>query len=144
MLHPAPAGGWSAASAMVSMSFAQRSRLGRARLHGYRRGSARKSARPGAAYDSEMLSGTINMLCSQRYTDIGEGTTYRSTWLDMSAWPNSRRLGGALKRDPRKRAAGPLSAFSVFAMTLAANLARRERGIRRRSGCRVDIGIGGI
>jgi hypothetical protein len=35
-----------------------------------------------------MLSGTINMLCSQRYTDIGEGTTYRSTWLDMSAWPN--------------------------------------------------------
>jgi anaerobic selenocysteine-containing dehydrogenase len=26
---------------------------------------------------------TINMLCSTRYSDIGEGATYQSTWLDV-------------------------------------------------------------
>jgi len=26
------------------------------------------------------------MLCSDRYTDIGEGATYQSTWLDLAAW----------------------------------------------------------
>jgi len=29
------------------------------------------------------------MLCSDRYTDIGEGATYQSTWLDITVWPNS-------------------------------------------------------
>ena len=89
ILHPQEAGArpprWSACT------FAQRSGFGRARLHGYRRGSARKSARPGAAYDGEMLSGTINMLCSQRYTDIGEGATYQSSWLEIAAWADSAR-----------------------------------------------------
>jgi hypothetical protein len=89
IVHPPEAGArpprWSA------RTFAQRSGLGRARLHGYRRGSARESARPGAAYDGEMLSGTINMLCSQRYTDIGEGVTYQSSWLEIAAWADSAR-----------------------------------------------------
>jgi predicted molibdopterin-dependent oxidoreductase YjgC len=39
---------------------------------------------PGQRPDSETVSGMINMLCSDRYTDIGEGATYQSTWLD---WP---------------------------------------------------------
>ncbi len=36
--------------------------------------------------DGETLSGTINMLCSDRYTDIGESVTYQSTWPDIAAW----------------------------------------------------------
>jgi hypothetical protein len=42
---------------------------------------------PGQRPDSETISGTINMLCSDRYTDIGEGATYQSTWLAVAAWP---------------------------------------------------------
>jgi anaerobic selenocysteine-containing dehydrogenase len=42
---------------------------------------------PGQRPDGETVSGTINMLCSDRYTDIGEGATYQSTWLDITAWP---------------------------------------------------------
>ena len=42
---------------------------------------------PGQRPDGETLSGTINMLCSDRYTDIGDGATYQSTWLDIAAWP---------------------------------------------------------
>jgi anaerobic selenocysteine-containing dehydrogenase len=41
---------------------------------------------PGQRPDGETVSGTINMLCSDRYTDIGEGATYQSTWLDLTAW----------------------------------------------------------
>jgi anaerobic selenocysteine-containing dehydrogenase len=41
---------------------------------------------PGQRPDDEAVSGTINMLCSDRYTDIGEGATYQSTWLDVQAW----------------------------------------------------------
>jgi hypothetical protein len=26
------------------------------------------------------------MLCSDRYTDMGEGATYQSTYLDVAAW----------------------------------------------------------
>src|SRR5207237_401509 len=36
---------------------------------------------PGQRPDEEAVSGTINMLCSDRYTDMGEGATYQSTWL---------------------------------------------------------------
>ena len=43
---------------------------------------------PGQRPDGETLAGTINMLCSDRYTDIGEGATYQSTWLDIAAWPS--------------------------------------------------------
>jgi len=42
---------------------------------------------PGQPPDRETVSGTINMLCSDRYTDIGEGATYQSTWLNVTAWP---------------------------------------------------------
>lgn len=36
--------------------------------------------------DSEAVSGTINMLCADRYTDMGEGATYQSTWLEVAAY----------------------------------------------------------
>ncbi|CAN5911771.1 molybdopterin oxidoreductase family protein [soil metagenome] len=41
---------------------------------------------PGQRPSAEAVSGTINMLCSDRYTDMGEGATYQSTWLDVGAW----------------------------------------------------------
>ncbi|MGA8379600.1 MAG: molybdopterin-dependent oxidoreductase [Stellaceae bacterium] len=41
---------------------------------------------PGQRPDGETGSGTINLLCSDRYTDLGEGATYQSTWLDIAAW----------------------------------------------------------
>ena len=41
---------------------------------------------PGQRPDDEAVSGTINVLCSDRYTDIGEGATYQSTWLEVAAW----------------------------------------------------------
>ncbi len=41
---------------------------------------------PGQRPIAEAVSGTVNMLCSDRYTDIGEGATYQSTWLDVAAW----------------------------------------------------------
>jgi len=41
---------------------------------------------PGQRPDEEAVSGTVNMLCSDRYTDMGEGATYQSTFLDVQAW----------------------------------------------------------
>jgi len=41
---------------------------------------------PGQRPDGETVSGTVNMLCSDRFTDMGEGATYQSTWLDVGAW----------------------------------------------------------
>ncbi|MDP1751331.1 MAG: molybdopterin-dependent oxidoreductase [Reyranella sp.] len=41
---------------------------------------------PGQRPTNEAVSGTINMLCSDRYTDMGEGATYQSTWLEVGAW----------------------------------------------------------
>jgi anaerobic selenocysteine-containing dehydrogenase len=41
---------------------------------------------PGQRADSETLAGTVNLLCSDRYTDLGEGATYQSTFLDIAAW----------------------------------------------------------
>ncbi len=41
---------------------------------------------PGQRPDAETGSGTINLLCSDRYTDLGEGATYQSTWLDIASW----------------------------------------------------------
>jgi DHA2 family multidrug resistance protein len=38
--------------------------------------------------DGETLAGTINILCSNRYTDIDNGATYQSTRLDITAWPD--------------------------------------------------------
>jgi hypothetical protein len=41
---------------------------------------------PGQRPDGETLAGTVNMLCSDRFTDMGEGATYQSTFLDVAAW----------------------------------------------------------
>jgi len=41
---------------------------------------------PGQRPDHEAVSGTINMLCSDRFSDLGEGATYQSTWLEVSTW----------------------------------------------------------
>jgi anaerobic selenocysteine-containing dehydrogenase len=41
---------------------------------------------PGQRPDDETTSGTVNMLCSDAYTDMGEGATYQSTWLDVRPW----------------------------------------------------------
>lgn len=38
---------------------------------------------PGQRPSGEARHGTINLLCSDRYTDIGEGATYQSTYLDV-------------------------------------------------------------
>lgn len=48
---------------------------------------------PGQRPDEEAVSGTVNMLCSDRYTDMGEGATYQSTFLDVAAWPVSAAAG---------------------------------------------------
>ncbi len=41
---------------------------------------------PGQRSDDETVEGTVNMLCSDAYTDMGEGATYQSTWLDVRPW----------------------------------------------------------
>jgi anaerobic selenocysteine-containing dehydrogenase len=41
---------------------------------------------PGQRPDDEAVSGTVNMLCDDRFTDMGAGATYQSTWLDVAAW----------------------------------------------------------
>ena len=43
---------------------------------------------PGQRPSHEALSGTINILCSDRYTDMGEGATYQSTFLNIGPWKN--------------------------------------------------------
>jgi anaerobic selenocysteine-containing dehydrogenase len=43
---------------------------------------------PGQRPDEETVSGTVNMLCPDHTTDIGEGATYQSTWLEVCAWPS--------------------------------------------------------
>ena len=63
----------------------QRPRRGRPGAAGRRRGPARRRARARPAPGRRDRSGTVNMLCSDRYTDMGEGATYQSTWLDVEA-----------------------------------------------------------
>jgi len=41
---------------------------------------------PGQRPDGEAISGTINLLCADTFTDMGEGATYQSTWLEAQAW----------------------------------------------------------
>ncbi len=41
---------------------------------------------PGQRPDNETLDGSVNMLCSDAYSDMGEGATYQSTWLDVRPW----------------------------------------------------------
>ena len=45
---------------------------------------------PGQRPTGEAVSGTINMLCSDRYTDMGEGATYQSTWLEVGPWKSGQ------------------------------------------------------
>ena len=40
----------------------------------------------GSGRTGEAVSGTVNMLCSDRLTDMGEGATYQSTFLDIAPW----------------------------------------------------------
>ncbi|HVC31081.1 MAG TPA: molybdopterin dinucleotide binding domain-containing protein, partial [Steroidobacteraceae bacterium] len=40
---------------------------------------------PGQRPSDEAEQGTVNMLCSGRYSDLGEGATYQSTFLDVRA-----------------------------------------------------------
>jgi anaerobic selenocysteine-containing dehydrogenase len=40
---------------------------------------------PGQRPDSETTLGGVNHLCADRFTDMGAGATYQSTWLDVSA-----------------------------------------------------------
>jgi anaerobic selenocysteine-containing dehydrogenase len=41
---------------------------------------------PGQRPESEAVSGTVNLLCADSFTDMGEGATYQSTWLEVQAW----------------------------------------------------------
>ena len=41
---------------------------------------------PGQRPDDDAEEGTVNMLCSDAYSDMGEGATYQSTWLDVRPW----------------------------------------------------------
>ena len=41
---------------------------------------------PGQRPSGEAESDTINLLCDDSYTDMGEGATYQSTFLDVAAW----------------------------------------------------------
>jgi len=50
---------------------------------------------PGQRPDDEAVSGTVNMLCSDRYTDLGDGATYQSTFLEVAAWSASGASAGA-------------------------------------------------
>jgi len=47
---------------------------------------------PGQRPDRETVGGTINILRSDRYTDIGEGATYQSNWVDIALWDDAARL----------------------------------------------------
>jgi len=46
---------------------------------------------PGQRPDGETLEGTINFLCSDRFTDLGEGAAYQSTFLDIAPWPATEK-----------------------------------------------------
>jgi anaerobic selenocysteine-containing dehydrogenase len=39
---------------------------------------------PGQRPDDETIGGTVNMLCSDRFTDLGDGATYQSTFVDIA------------------------------------------------------------
>ena len=38
---------------------------------------------PGQRPAGEALAGTVNLLCGDRLSDLGEGATYQSTFLDV-------------------------------------------------------------
>lgn len=50
---------------------------------------------PGQRPEAEAVSGTVNVLCSDRLTDIGAGATYQSTFLDVEAWDHPAKSASA-------------------------------------------------
>jgi anaerobic selenocysteine-containing dehydrogenase len=48
---------------------------------------------PGQRPAAEAVFGTINVLCSDRLTDIGAGATYQSTFLEVESWDGPRAGG---------------------------------------------------
>lgn len=50
---------------------------------------------PGQRDDTDAVSGTVNMLCSDRFSDMGEGATYQSTWLEVEAWQEVQPAAGS-------------------------------------------------
>jgi len=52
---------------------------------------------PGQRPDDEAASGTVNMLCSDAFTDMGAGATYQSTWLDVALWNPSPATAGEVR-----------------------------------------------
>jgi len=61
---------------------------------------------PGQRPDGETVAGTINMLCSDRFTDLGEGATYQSNFLEVEAWPGESPLPHAGEAGARQAATG--------------------------------------
>jgi anaerobic selenocysteine-containing dehydrogenase len=53
---------------------------------------------PGQRPDGETGSGTINLLCADRFTDLGEGATYQSTFLEVAAWREAEIGPAQLRR----------------------------------------------
>jgi anaerobic selenocysteine-containing dehydrogenase len=53
---------------------------------------------PGQRPSGESRRGTVNVLCSDRYTDLGQGATYQSTFLDVRRAASTQYTRGA---DPR-------------------------------------------
>ena len=50
---------------------------------------------PGQRPEAEAVSGTVNILCSDRLTDIGAGATYQSTFLEVEAWDCPKKSASA-------------------------------------------------
>ena len=44
---------------------------------------------PGERPDGETLEGMINLVCSDRFTDLGEDATYQSTFLEIARRPEA-------------------------------------------------------
>jgi anaerobic selenocysteine-containing dehydrogenase len=85
ILHPADAGARNLAEGQKVKLFNDRAAIGLI-LHVSDEVQPGVVLVPGQRPDSEAVSGTVNMLCSDRYTDMGEGATYQSTFLDVAAW----------------------------------------------------------
>ena len=99
---------------------------------------------PGQRPDQETLDGTVNMLCSDRYTDLGDGATYQSTFLDIAAWAlNRKTVIPAKARDPlfsaRGLSVGPGLRRDDALLGRAARCKQRKRSTRQRPSARVTL-----
>ena len=102
---------------------------------------------PGQRPDRETVGGTINILRSDRYTDIGERATYQSNWVDIALWDDAARLR-TINSVVLVIVAVVLIVVVLVAiafMDLPAYLARRIGCVRGSlQGYRMDVGVGGI